>query len=169
MLRAGAKSKTTQEKANTMFAKTAIALVVALFATALAAQAEWRLKGAEFEPLEPVAGKSGRKVEVKARLFLEYQHTKTRELLRQPLSGAWVTFEAYQQITRSGTRLFDRGPVGRKVKTDADGWAVTQYKLPSGAKEKIGGKYWAEFAGGTFDGVLLKRKPSKPGKVIVSP
>lgn len=154
-----------------MNTRTQIALVLTLFTAALGTRAESILRGADFAPLQPVSGKSGKTVAIQAVLLGKYWDTETRKYEYKPLRAAdeSITFQAYRKVNSTGTRLIDMGPVGRPVpRQGTEGEAKTTYKLPSGAKKKLAGRYKATFAGGMYEGVNLRRAFAS-GDVIVNP
>lgn len=136
------------------------------------AQAELLPKGVEFAPLQPVAGKSGKTVTVSATLYGKFWNTDTRKLDYIPLATppGSVTFNAFRSVNKASTALIDFGPVGLPTQAvPGSGIASTNYRLPTGAKKKLPGKYQATFAGGMINGIMYRKVSSNPGDVIVNP
>lgn len=147
--------------------KSFLATVVIALATASAAHAEMKLKGVVFEPLQPVTGKSGKVVQLSSTLYARYYNTDTRQYELLPLPGATITYEAARSTTTSGKGVTNYGPVGSTVATDATGVSRTNYRLPSGAKQTIEGRYRAVYAGGMVNGLIVRKLNSPWGTVII--
>lgn len=145
-------------------------LAASLFAliTTSAAQAELKFRGVAFEPPQPVSGKSGRVVQVSSTLYGRYYNTDTRKNELLPLPGASITYEAARSTTASGKAVTNYGPVGSPTTTDAAGVTRTNYRLPSGAKQKLQGRYRAVYAGGIVHGVVVRKVYSTWGTVIIN-
>ena len=149
-----------------------LALALSIGLATFSAQAALNFQGAEFGPLQPVTGKSGKTVTISAILYGKFWNTETRMLEYIPMAtpaGA-VTFEAFRSVNKAGTALVDLGPVGRPTQAvPGSGIASTTYRLPTGAKKPLLGKYRAVFAGGLINGIMCRKVSSTPGDVIVNP
>lgn len=153
-----------------MFAtKSTLAAVAAAFLAAVSAHAELKYRSTVFEPLQPVYGKTGKTVTVSAKVYIRVYNTDTRSNELIPIPKATVTFDGYRKVNTRGTGLMDYGPIGKPVVTDANGACRTSYRLPAGAKKKLQGYYRATFAGGLFNGIVLRPLTSPRGEVIVVP
>jgi hypothetical protein len=141
--------------------------IVALITTG-AAQAELKFKGVAFEPPQPISGKSGKAVQVSSTLYGRYYNTETRKNELLPLPGANITYEAARSTTSSGKAVTNYGPVGSPAMTDAAGVTRANYRLPSGAKQKLQGRYRAVYAGGVVHGVVVRKVYSTWGTVIIN-
>jgi len=148
------------------------ALAISIGLATLSTQASLDFKGAEFGPLQPVAGKSGKTVTVSATLYGKFWNTETRRFEYIPMATppGSVTFEAFRSVTKAGTGLVDFGPIGGPTQaTPGSGVASTNFRLPAGAKKKLLGRYRATFAGGIINGVMCRKGFSNFGDVIVNP
>jgi hypothetical protein len=147
----------------------AVALSIGL--ATFSAQAELIFRGAEFGPLQPVAGKSGKTVTISATFYGRFFNTDTKSLEYIPLAtpAGSVTFDAFRSTNKAGTALVDFGPVGRPTEAaPGSGIASTTIRLPAGAKKNLLGRYRATFAGGLINGVICRKMSSSPGDVIIN-